>query len=105
MGMSIRCPRLMVAGTSGDTGKTIVTVGLARALTGRGLTVHPFKKGPDYIDALWLTAASGIVSRNLDTFLSSPELVKRSFLSNAAPEGINLIEGNRGLHGRHGCGG
>ena len=38
-------PRLIIAGLSGGAGKTMVSLGLARALAGRGLTVRPFKKG------------------------------------------------------------
>jgi cobyrinic acid a,c-diamide synthase len=88
----------MIAGTSGDAGKTVVTLGLARAWSGQGLSIAPFKKGPDYIDAAWLFAASGKRSRNLDTFLAAPEAVKRSFIEHADREGVSLIEGNRGLH-------
>ncbi len=96
--MNISCPRLMIAGMSGDSGKTMITVGLARALTGQGLTVATFKKGPDYIDAAWLGSASGRACRNLDTFLAEPEAVKRSFMRNAHRTGVNLVEGNRGFH-------
>jgi len=91
-------PRLMIAGTSGDSGKTAVTVGLAGAWSRRGRSVAAFKKGPDYIDAAWLSAASGKAARNLDTFLAAPETIKRSFVHHAIPDGINIIEGNRGLH-------
>jgi len=96
--MPVYCPRLMIAGTSGDSGKTIVSVGLARAWSGQGVTVYTFKKGPDYIDASWLSAASGETTRNLDTYLIEPEVVKRSFFQSAISDGINLIEGNRGVH-------
>jgi cobyrinic acid a,c-diamide synthase len=88
----------MVAGTSGDAGKTVVTVGLARALARQGRRVAPFKKGPDYIDAAWLSAAAGEVARNLDTFLADPVVVRRSFMEHAVSDGVNLIEGNRGFH-------
>ncbi len=91
-------PRLMIAGTSGDAGKTVVAVGLARAFARQGLLVKAFKKGPDYIDASWLAAATGKATRNLDTFLAAPEAVKRSFLIHAVRNGVNLIEGNRGFH-------
>ena len=96
--MPLSKPRLLVAGTSGDAGKTVVAVGLVRAWARQGRPVAAYKKGPDYIDAAWLSAASGKPARNLDTFLADPAAVKRSFLSTALTEGVNLIEGNRGLH-------
>ena len=46
----------MVAGLGGGSGKSVVAVGLAAAYAGLGKRVVPFKKGPDYIDAGWLTA-------------------------------------------------
>lgn len=48
---SITAPRLVVSGLSGGGGKTLLSLGLARALTLRSLRVKPCKKGPDYIDA------------------------------------------------------
>ena len=91
-------PRLLIAGAAGDSGKTVVTVGLAGALTRQGRTVAAFKKGPDYIDASWLFAATGRVTRNLDTYLVDPERVRRTFMEHAVIDGVNLVEGNRGLH-------
>ena len=64
-------PRIVVAGLAGDTGKTLATVGLARALARAGRRVAPFKIGPDFIDAAWLGAAAGVPGRNLDTYLMS----------------------------------
>ena len=44
--MRFTTPRLVIAGLSGDSGKTLVTLGLMRAFKKRGLRVSPFKKGP-----------------------------------------------------------
>jgi len=95
--MTIHVPRLVVAGLSGDAGKTLVALGLARTLVDRGVRVAPFKKGPDYIDAAWLGLAAGAPGRNLDTFMMPPEALSAA-LARAAGAGIVLVEGNRGLH-------
>ena len=63
----IRVPRVIVAGLSGDSGKTFVTLGVLRALVRKGLQVTGFKKGPDFIDAAWIGRACGRPGRNLDT--------------------------------------
>lgn len=90
-------PRLLVAGLSGGSGKTIVSMGLLLLLRRAGVQVRAFKKGPDYIDPAWLSWASGAAARNLDAFLMGAERVRASFAQNATAKGINLIEGNRGL--------
>jgi len=59
--------------------------------------VAPFKKGPDYIDASWLTRATGTPCRNLDLFFFSPEVALASFQRASAGADLALIEGNRGL--------
>jgi cobyrinic acid a,c-diamide synthase len=90
-------PRLLIAGLSGGSGKTVVSLGLLLLLRRAGLDVRAFKKGPDYIDAAWLTWAAGTQARNLDTWLMGPEKARESFMRTATSIGINLIEGNRGL--------
>lgn len=90
-------PRLTIAGMSGSSGKTIVSMGLLRLLQRAGIEVRAFKKGPDYIDTSWLAWASSHTARNLDTYLMGPKRVLESFTRHAVPEGINLVEGNRGL--------
>jgi cobyrinic acid a,c-diamide synthase len=91
-------PRLVVAGLSGDSGKTLVSLALLLLARAAGLPVRAFKKGPDYIDAAWLTWASGHPARNLDTFLMGFQRAVPSFGRHALPAGLNLIEGNRGLY-------
>ena len=104
---SAPAPRLVVAGLSGDSGKTLISLGLLLLARQLGIPTKAFKKGPDYIDAAWLSWASGVPARNLDTFLMGPEKAAQVFLANASPGGLNLVEGNRGLfdgadaHGTH----
>lgn len=90
-------PRLLIAGLSGGSGKTLVTLGLLLLLRRAGIEVRAFKKGPDYIDPSWLAWASGHPARNLDAYLMGDGVVRSSFLRHAISDGINLIEGNRGL--------
>ncbi|MCX6543335.1 MAG: cobyrinate a,c-diamide synthase [Acidobacteria bacterium] len=91
-------PRLVVAGLGGDSGKTLVSLALLRMARGFGLDTRAFKKGPDYIDAAWLTWAAGRPARNLDTFLMGVVRARQSFARHAAGAGLVVIEGNRGLY-------
>jgi cobyrinic acid a,c-diamide synthase len=91
-------PRLVIAGIAGDSGKTLVSLGLTLLARERGLEVATFKKGPDFIDAAWLSWASGRPSRNLDSFLMGFPEALASFLRHASPQALNVIEGNRGLY-------
>ena len=89
--------RIVIAGLAGDVGKSLVSLGAIGALRARGLSVAPFKKGPDYIDAGWLAFAAGRPGRNLDTFLMSEGAVGAALVRGGAAD-LALIEGNRGLH-------
>ena len=90
-------PRLVLAGLAGDSGKSLVSLGLIRALRRRALSVAPFKKGPDFIDAAWLGAASGTPCRNLDTFMMSPSALLSSLAEGGRDASVAVVEGNRGL--------
>jgi len=72
-------PRVMIAAPAGRSGKTTVSIGLCSLFSGMGLKVQPFKKGPDYIDPSWLTAASGSSCRNLDAFMMGEKRLIGSF--------------------------
>ncbi|MEJ5300435.1 MAG: cobyrinate a,c-diamide synthase [Thermodesulforhabdaceae bacterium] len=88
---------LVVAALKGGSGKTFVSTGLAAAFKSIGYKVVPFKKGPDYIDAGWLSVAAGSPCYNLDMFLMKPEDVVASFCYQSNKADIALVEGNRGL--------
>ncbi len=89
--------RLTIAGLSGDSGKTMVSLSLISALKNRGLTIAPFKKGPDYIDSAWLSIAAGLSCRNLDTWMVDEDIVLDRFVQHSHKADISIIEGNRGL--------
>ena len=91
-------PALMVAATQGHSGKTTIGIGLCAAFRQRGLVVQPFKKGPDYIDPSWLSAAAGISCRNLDIFLMREKKVAASFHRACRGVDVALIEGAMGLY-------
>lgn len=95
---AIAMPRLVVAGLSGESGKTLVALALLLEAGQRDIPVRAFKKGPDYIDAAWLQWASGKPARNLDTHLMGFQPAVRSFTWNGLAPGLNVIEGNRGLY-------
>ncbi len=95
--MRFELPRLVIAGLSGDSGKTIVCLSAVAALRRRGLRTAVFKKGPDYIDSAWLGKIAGRSCYNLDTFMAEPELVWRSFVSRSSDCDIAVVEGNRGI--------
>lgn len=95
---SFTAPRLVVSGLSGGGGKTLVSLGLTRAFTLRGLRVKPCKKGPDYIDAGWLGLASGLTPTNLDPYFLPDERLRSLFCASFDAADLAVIEGNRGLY-------
>jgi len=90
--------RFLVSAAHKSSGKTTVTLGLCAALRAQGLVVQPFKKGPDYIDPMWLGRASGRACYNLDPFLMTQEQIRVCFARNVAGADIGIVEGNKGLY-------
>ena len=90
-------PRIVVAGTHSGVGKTTIASGLMAALSLEGFRVAPFKVGPDFIDPSYHTLAAGRQGRNLDAFLSGPDLIGPLFAHGAQSADIAVIEGVMGL--------
>jgi cobyrinic acid a,c-diamide synthase len=91
-------PRLLLSAAHKSSGKTTVSVGLCAALKRRGLVVQPFKKGPDYIDPMWLGQACGRECRNLDLFLMSQDEIVTMFSRFSTGASVSVVEGNKGLY-------
>ena len=88
--------RFLISAAHKSSGKTMVSIGLCAALKARGHSVQPYKKGPDYIDPMWLSQASGRACRNLDLYLMNNEDVISTFSRHLSE--VNLVEGNKGLY-------
>ena len=101
----VRTPRIVVAGTHSGAGKTTVASGLMAALRAKGLKVAPFKVGPDFIDPSYHALATGRPGRNLDVFLSGPDLIGPLFSHGAHGADVAVVEGVMGLFdGKSGSG-
>ena len=86
---------LMIAGLASGSGKTMITLGLLRALARRGKAPAAGKTGPDYIDSGFLSAAAGRKAVNLDQIAMSKPLLARLAADQAGD--TLIIEGVMGL--------
>lgn len=89
---------LLISAAHKSSGKTTISIGLCAALTSLGKIVQPFKKGPDYIDPLWLGRATGRACHNLDFYTMDRDEIKSVFVEHSAGSDLQLIEGNKGLY-------
>ncbi|WP_010546355.1 cobyrinate a,c-diamide synthase [Sphingomonas elodea] len=89
-------PGLVIAAPASGSGKTIVMLGLLRALAGQGVRVQPFKNGPDYIDPAFHRAACGRASFNLDSWAMEPGLLD-AITARGSDADLMLAEGSMGL--------
>lgn len=88
--------RVMIAGTSSGVGKTTLTIGIMAALKKRNLVVQGFKCGPDYIDPSYHTAVTKRVSRNIDSWMLSREVIRDIVERSGRDADISIIEGVMG---------
>jgi cobyrinic acid a,c-diamide synthase len=90
-------PGLVIAAPASGSGKTVVTLGLLRALRDRGVKVSPAKTGPDYIDPSFHATASGRPCLNLDGWAMRPTLLDALAARAARDADLLIVEGVMGL--------
>lgn len=87
---------LLIAAPASGSGKTVVTLGLMRALRRRGIAVAPGKAGPDYIDPAFHAAASGASCLNFDPWAMRSALLL-SQATQSRLSGPLIVEAMMGL--------
>jgi cobyrinic acid a,c-diamide synthase len=90
--------QFLISAAHKSSGKTTISIGLCAALSSRGNIVQPFKKGPDFIDPMWLGAAAGRPCHNLDFYLTPGDEIVEAYRTHAAGADVCLVEGNKGLY-------
>ncbi|MCW9012175.1 MAG: hydrogenobyrinic acid a,c-diamide synthase (glutamine-hydrolyzing) [Gammaproteobacteria bacterium] len=89
---------LLISAAHKSSGKTTMSIGLCAALAETGLAVQPFKKGPDYIDPMWLGRAAGRPCHNLDFYTMQSDEIVNTVAQHSIGADISIIEGNKGLY-------
>ncbi|MDH4415111.1 MAG: cobyrinate a,c-diamide synthase [Rhizobium sp.] len=87
---------LLIAAPASGSGKTVVTLGLMRALRRRGISIAPGKAGPDYIDPAFHAAASGASCFNFDHWAMRPSHLQSQAVRSGAT-GTLIVEAMMGL--------
>ena len=88
---------VVIAGTGSGVGKTSITTGLLSLLS-RNINVQAYKVGPDFIDPMYHSVATGRPGRNLDAFMMSKERIRNLVGYSAKDADICVVEGVRGLY-------
>ncbi|QWR76678.1 cobyrinate a,c-diamide synthase [Candidatus Magnetomonas plexicatena] len=87
----------LISAIQSGAGKTTVSLALMACFKHHGLTVTPFKAGPDFIDPGLHRAVTGNHSRNLDRWMCGDSFVREIFNRYGAFADISVVEGVMGL--------
>lgn len=87
----------VVSGTGSGVGKTSIASGLMSVLS-KKYKVQAFKAGPDFIDPMYHTVATGRPGRNLDSFMMTDGVIRNVAGYASKDADLCVVEGVRGLH-------
>lgn len=90
-------PGIVIAAPSSNSGKTVITLALLRALTRQGTAIAAAKTGPDYIDPAFQAAACGATCINIDPWAMGGDHIGALVSRHAAGKSFLLCEGVMGL--------
>lgn len=90
--------RFLISAAHKSSGKTTLSIGLCAALHAKGLAVQAYKKGPDFIDPMWLAQASARPCYNLDFYMMSRDEMLDAYCRHIESADVGIIEGNKGLY-------
>lgn len=96
--MKAKIPRIVIAGLKSGSGKTLVTLGILKALSNRGLRAAAYKCGPDYIDPMYHRCFTKGKSANLDSFFLKESALKNLLVKTFGDCDIGVIEGVMGYY-------
>ena len=88
---------IVIAAPASGNGKTVITLGLLRAIRNAGIKVSSIKIGPDYIDAAYHFSASGELCRNIDLWGMRDETLVHQRVSAEGKNDFVIAEGVMGL--------
>ncbi|MCD4744444.1 MAG: cobyrinate a,c-diamide synthase, partial [Desulfobacteraceae bacterium] len=87
----------VIAGTSSNSGKTTLSLGIMKYLSELEYKVAPFKIGPDFIDPGHHTKICGKTSINLDSWMLSKDYNLSRFKAGFGSCDVAVVEGVMGL--------
>ncbi len=90
--------RVLISAAHKSSGKTTLSIGICAALNKRGHSVQTFKKGPDYIDPMWLSMATDRACYNLDFHTMTKNEISDLVNKKSINTDLILVEGNKGLY-------
>ena len=87
---------LIIASTQSSGGKTFINASILAALHRRGLSVQPFKTGPDYIDTGYASYYASSPCYNLDSWLMGDDDL-HALAERKTKHAFGVLEGVMGL--------